>query len=256
MRNNKVKNSKKTKKRKNWLFKFLSKIVSGIYGKKKLVGLENIPTEPAIIVGNHAQIHGPLSAELKFPYKKSIWCIGALMNMKEAPAYAMDDFFKYKSKKPLWFYKMLAYISAVVSVYMYKHADVIGVYKDLRGITTFKKSLRAIKDGDHIIIFPECHTEFNEIVNEFQTKFVDLARLYFKDSGKEISFVPMYNAAKLKTIVFGKPIKFDSSAPIDEQRKTVCDYLKNQITIMAKELPEHTVIPYANISKKKYPKSK
>lgn len=238
------------------MFRFWSKIVSFFHGKKKLIGLENIPSEPVIIIGNHAQMHGPLSAELKFPYKKSIWCIGQMMNMKEAPAYALEDFFKYKSKKPLWFYKMLAYIASVISVYMYKHADVIAVYKDQRGISTFKNSLKALDDGNHIIIFPECHTPFNEIVNEFQDKFIDLARLYYKNTGKEISFVPMYNAPKLKTIVYGKPIKFDSSAPIKEQRKIICDYLKNEITNLAKELPVHTVIPYANISKKDYPKSK
>jgi len=85
---------------------------------------------------------------------------------------------------------------------------------------------------------------------------VDLARIYYKDTGREISFVPMYNAVKLKKVVYGKPIKFDSNKSIEEQRISICEYLKSEITNLAKQLPVHTVIPYENISKKKYPLSK
>ena len=83
---------------------------------------------------------------------------------------------------------------------------------------TFKDTVRELCDGNHIIIFPECPTEYNNIVNEFQDKFIDVARLYYKRSGKCISFVPMYNAVRLKKVLLGKPIKFDPNIPIDEMR--------------------------------------
>ena len=126
----------------------------------------------------------------------------------------------------------------------------------MRGISTFKNSVKALKQGAHIILYPEYHKPYNNIVNEFQTKFVDLARLYYKDTGTELSFVPMYIAPKLKTIVYGKPIKYNSAELIEQQRTTICEYLKTEITNMAQQLPVHTVIPYENISKKDYPKSK
>lgn len=251
-----MKDKNEKKKKKSLLYRFFARIINCFYGKKKFVGLENLPSEPAIIISNHAQMHGPLSAELQFPYKKSIWCIGHLMHLKEAPKYAFEDFWSRKPKWTHWFYKMLSYLIAPLCVWIFKNADVIGVYKDQRGISTFKKSIKALKQGDYIIINPECHVEYNEIVNEFQDKFIDLAKLYFKDTGKEICFVPMYNAPTLKTIVCGKPIKFDSSAPIKEQRKVICDYLKTEITKLAKDLPVHSVVPYANVPKKQYPKSK
>ncbi len=87
-------------------------------------------------------------------------------------------------------------------------------------------------------------------------KYVDVAKLYYKKTGKEISFVPMYNAAKLKTIVLGKPIKFNFNEPLDTQREKICKYLKNEITELAKQLPKHKVVPYLNIKKKNYPFSK
>ena len=122
--------------------------------------------------------------------------------------------------------------------------------------TTIYQTIEELHDGADVIIFPEEHIQFNEIINEFQTRFVDIARFYYKKYGIEVSFVPMYNAAKLKTICFGKPIKFDATLDIDSQRVKICSYLKEEITRMAKELPRHKVIPYGNISKKDYQYSK
>ena len=250
----KNKNTNKTKNKP--FFRFLERVARGICGKQKFVGIENIPDEPSIIVGNHAQIYGPWVNQLFFPHKKRIWVIGHMLHRKEVPEYAFQDFWGYKPKWTHWFYRMLAHLIAPICVYIHKNADTIGVYKDTRGISTFKNSVQALKDGSHIVIFPECHTGFNEIVNEFQDKFVDLARIFHKDTKKEISFVPMYTAPKIKTVVYGKPTKYDCSVPIEEQRKKIVEYLKNEITTTAKDLPVHTVVPYANISKKKYPKSK
>lgn len=231
-------------------------VVRLFYRKRKFIGIDNIPEEPSIIVGNHAQLHGPLSCELFFPTNKYIWCIGQMMKIKEVPTYAYKDFWSYKPKYIRWLYKIFSYIIAPISSYYLSKADTIAVYKDARLLSTYRETMDKLDEGANIIIFPECHEEFNNIVNEFQDKFIDLAKLYYKKTGKELSFVPMYNAAKLRTIVFGKPIKYNFNIDIDEQRKIICYHLKNEITNIAKELPVHTVIPYKNISKKRYVKSK
>lgn len=251
-----MKNRKNKTKRKPLLFKFVKSILSLSYKKYKLLGLENIPAEPSIIVGNHVQATGPISAEICFPYNKKIWCIGQMMNYKTAPPYAFDDFYKYKPKCLHWFYKIIAFLISPILVYVNKHADTIAVYKDGRGLSTFKNSAQSLKDGNHLIIFPECHTPFNEIVNDFQTNFVNVAKLHYKTTNVQISFVPMYIAPKIKTIVYGKPIKFDANINMEEQQQIICTHLKTEITKMAKELPIHTVVPYANVPKKQYPKSK
>ena len=84
---------------------------------------------------------------------------------------------------------------------------------------------------------------------------MDIARLYYKRTGKELSFVPLYIAPKLKKMYLGKPIKFCAETPIAEERRRICDYLMNEITNIAVGLPEHTVVPYRNIPKKLYPKN-
>lgn len=246
----------KKNKKKPLFFKFFVLIVRIFYRKRKLVGVENIPSEASLIIGNHAQIHGPVSSQLFYDRYKYIWCIGEMTKLKEVPAYAYKDFWMYKPKYIRWFYKVVSYLIAPISAYLFSRADTIPVYKDSRMRTTINMTLEKLRDGADVIIFPEEHTEFNEIINEFQTRFIDLARFYYRKYGVEISFVPMYNAAKLKTIVFGKPIKYDSTLDIETQRIMICNYLKEEITRIAKELPRHKVIPYGNVSKKDYPYSK
>lgn len=65
----------------------------------------------------------------------------------------------------------------------------------------------------------------------------------------------MYNAVRLKKVLIGKPIKFNPDNEISTERKRINDYLKQEITNLAKSLPIHIVVPYSNIKKKEYPKS-
>ena len=104
-----------------------------------------------------------------------------------------------------------------------------------------------------MVIFPEHDADHNHILCEFQDRFIDVAKLYYKKTGKELLFVPLYIAPKLKSMYFGKPIRFDPDAPIAEERSRICKYLMQEITEIAVSLPEHTVIPYRNIPKKHYP---
>ena len=66
----------------------------------------------------------------------------------------------------------------------------------------------------------------------------------------------MYTAPALKSVYFGKPVRFDASAPADEERHRICTEMMDAITAMARDLPEHKVVPYPNIPKSEYPSNK
>ena len=93
----------------------------------------------------------------------------------------------------------------------------------------------------------------HSIINDFQTRFVDVAGMYHKRTGKEISFVPLYVAPRLKKLVLGKPIRYCAANPKEQERERICDHLMEEITSLACSLPPHTVVPYKNIPKKDYP---
>lgn len=235
------------------IYRVIKWIVKICYPKIEVVGAENLPDEPVIIVGNHTQMNGPIVCELYTPGKHYIWCAGQMMHLKEVPAYAFQDFW---SQKPKWthpLYKLLAYIIAPLSVCVFNNANTIGVYRDTRIISTFKNTVNKLCEGASVVVFPEHDVKYNNIIYEFRDKFIDIAKLYYKKTGKELAFVPLYIAPKLKKMYLGKPIRFCAADPMEEERSRICKYLMAEITEIARSLPEHTVVPYRNIPKKQYP---
>ena len=242
-----------TQQKTSVLFKFIKWCVKVCYPKIQVEGIENLPEEPVIIVGNHCQMNGPIVGELYVPDEPYIWCAGEMMHLKAVPEYAFRDFW---SQKPKWthpFYKLLSYIIAPLSVCVFNNARTIGVYHDTRIISTFKNTVKKLQEGKSVVIFPEHDEKYNHVIYDFQDKFIDIAKLYYKKTGKELSFVPMYIAPKLKKIFLGKPVCFRATEPTDADRSRICNYLMEEITAIAEAQPEHTVVPYRNIPKKEYP---
>lgn len=234
-------------------YRVIYRLVRLFYPKIQVSGTENLPEEPCIIVGNHTQMNGPIACQLYFPGRRKIWCAGQMMHRKEVPAYAFQDFW---SQKPRWthpFYKLLSYLIAPLSQCIFNQADTIPVYRDSRIVTTFKQTVKELANGENMIIFPEHDAPHNHIVYDFQDRFIDIARLYYKKTGKEIYFVPMYIAPALKSMHIGQPVRFQSGEAMEAERRRICDYLMDSITDMAETLPLHRVVPYRNIPKKQYP---
>ncbi len=223
------------------------------YPKITVEGVENLPTEPCIVVGNHTQMNGPICAELYFPGKRKTWCAYQMMYLKEVPAYAFEDFWSGKPKWTHWFYRLLSYVIAPVSACVFTNADTIAVFRDNRLLTTFKHTLSALESGENVIIFPECYDPHNHIVYQFQDRFVDVAKLHYKRTGKALAFAPLYIAPTLKKMFIGKSIDFCPDLPMEEQRRQICDYLMAEITKLADSQPLHRVVPYPNVPKREYP---
>ena len=236
------------------IYRIIRWLVWLFYPKMKVVGAENIPkNEPIIAVGNHTQMNGPIACELYFPVERYTWCAGEMMHLQEVPAYAYRDFWSGKPGWIRWFYKLFSYIIAPISVCVFNNANTIGVYHDTRIITTFRQSIEKMQQGLSMVIFPECAEPYNNIIYRFQDKFIDLARFYYKKTGEEIAFIPLYIAPALKTMYFGRPIRFRADVPIAEERSRICGELMDSITEIARGLPEHRVVPYLNLPKKEYP---
>ena len=234
-------------------FRCIKGLIRLFYPKTAVVGAEHLPDRDAIIVGNHTQMHGPIACELYCPGNHYTWCAGQMMHLKDVPAYAYQDFWSRKPRYIKWFYKILSYLIAPLSVCLFNNANTIGVYHDTRVLSTFKTTVTRLSEGNNIVIFPEHDVPYNHILCDFQDKFVDVAKLYYKRTGREVSFVPLYLAPALKTMYFGKPIQYCAANPPEAERRRICDYLMEEITQIAVNLPRHRVVPYNNVPKRDYP---
>lgn len=239
----------------SWIYRLIRWFVRLFSPKFQVIGAERLPDGPCVIVGNHSQMYGPIAGELYTPGKHYIWCAGEMMHPKEVPAYAFADFWSGKPKAFHWFFKLLSHMIVPLSVCIFTNAHTIPVYHDARLRSTFRESITKLQEGSTIVIFPEQHIKHNNIVCDFQDKFIDLARFYYKKTGEELSFVPMYLTPRRKEMIFGEPVRFHAGVPIAEERRRICDTLMDRITQIAVALPEHTIVPYPNMPKKDYPKN-
>lgn len=223
------------------------------YKKMTVEGIENLPEEPACIVGNHSKMNGPISCELYFPGSHYTWCIAEMLHKKDVAAYAYKDFWSHKPIAVRWFYRLLSHLIGPLAEFLLGNSYTIGVYHDKRIVQTFRESLEKMEEGASIIIFPEHDVPHNNIVHEFQSGFVDIARLYYRKTGRDLPFVPLYVCPALKKLVIGKPVYYDHTADKKAEPQRIARALMDAVSELAYEQPPHTVIPYPNIPKKDYP---
>ena len=242
-------------KKTSFVYKILRFLVYLFYPRPRIVGTEKLPEEPCILVGNHTQMNGPIVGELFLPGRHYIWCAGQMMRWAEVSDYAFTDFWSFKPKWTHPFFRLLSWLITPLAVCLFNNAHTIPVYHDTRLRTTLRESIERLQEGNNLVIFPERNAPYNHILYDFQDRFIDLAKLYYRKTGQAIAFVPMYIAPTLRETHFGEPIRFNPEAPIDEERGRIKQALMDSITDLAESLPEHTVIPYRNIRKRDYPKN-
>ena len=239
----------------DWRYRVVFSLVRMFSPKFRLAGIENLPHEPCVIVGNHSQMYGPIAGEIYTPVKHDIWCAAEMMNRKEVAAYAYQDFWSGKPRPVRWFYRLLSRLIGPLAELIFTNAHTVPVYHDMRIVSTFRESVQKLEAGSSMIVFPEHYAEHNNIVHEFRDRFVDLAAFYYRKTGTELCFVPMYLAPRLKLMTYGTPVRYRADAPAEEERKRICRELMDRITSIAVSLPEHTVVPYPNIPKRFYPRN-
>ena len=235
-------------------YRFIRGTIDLLYPKMRCLGEEHLPAgEPVIFVGNHCQAHGPLTGELRMPVPRKTWCSSEMMERDRVADYAFRDFW---SQNPKWthpFYKLLSHAIVPLAVLLFNHAETIPVYRDSRVLTTFKETVKALENGSSVLIFPEHDQRCNQILDDFQDRFIDVAKLYNRRTGKALAFVPMYIAPALRCFCFGEPVRFDPAAPIEDERARIKRELTERITALAEALPRHKVVPYRPQPKKNWP---
>src|SRR5690554_6333513 len=235
------------------LFRIIFFFVHLFYVKIQVHAKEALE-EGSIYVANHAQINGPIVSYLYHPNKKKIWVISDMCHIKTVPSYAMEDFWGHKKKPFRFFYKILSYLIAPLSVHIMKNGGTIPVYRSMAISKTFQKTMESLQAKEDVVIFAENRSPYNHIINDFSENFVDVAKIYFKRHQKRLNFYPVYICPKLKKMMIGSKITFDETKDIVEERSKVTRHLKDEITSMALSLPRHKVIPYDAKEKRKYNK--
>lgn len=224
--------------------KIMHAIARMVFPKAKTVFEIPFDNEPAVFVCNHSGIRGPVLMTLDFHVRHKTWTLSYAMDRKKAVNYAFHDILVGDSRRFKGFYRFLSKVISIALPELLKYEPVIPVYHDSNLISTFKQSIKALNDGESLVIFAESSERYTEYINRLQVGFIDFARLYYRRSGKRINFYPVYVEKKNAVISVGKPIAYDPGISMDEQRQRIALYLCDNIDRLARRLPPHTPMPF------------
>lgn len=215
-----------------------------MFRKAKTTYETPVPDEPAVFVSNHSGVRGPVMTTLYFPRRQNSWTVSFALDQEKVKNYAYHDILFGDARRCKGFWRFLSKIIGALLPSLLRFENVIPVYHDSNIVKTFKQSVKALKDGNDLIIFAESPQRYTPYVNRLQPGFVDLAKLYYRRSGKCLRFYPMYVEKKNAVISIGTPIVYDPEQLMEEQREQITAYLADEIDRLARKLPPHKPRPF------------
>lgn len=214
------------------LFNVLSRIAYPFLPVKKAEFAEPIGEEPVIFLANHLGAVGPMYMAITFPLHDNvaIWCNEGMMEESMTVEYVRHDWWwRPESKLAPLYCATIPYIARAIVPKVLRSAPTIAVCRDARIMTTMRKSLAALKEGRHIVIFPELPDGHDSHAEELQMGWLNLVTMYHRMTGKKIRLVPVHIDTKGKVFRVGKGITADPELPLTEQEHRIERYLAASI---------------------------
>lgn len=176
--------------------------------------------DPCVFVGNHCGLLGPLDMIGKFELRDDTapWFNAACMFPKEVPAYVRQDYWWKPGcfLEPL-FNATLPYLAVLVLPPVLRTVPGVPVYHDMRVMTTMRQSIRLLKEGNNLLIFPEQPSGWKSHHTWINTGFLQLAPMLHKATGKALKFWPVHIDHKNHVIRVSAPIAYDPQRTVEEQ---------------------------------------
>lgn len=207
-------------------FAFLRWLLKIVTPSMKTLWSREFDGEPAVFVCNHDRAYGPIAMCVHFDRSREIrpWINHEVLSAKTMPAYVRKDFWYPPDK---WYTKILdytlAYFYSAIIPPILRGSACIPVYHDTGVMSTLRSSVDALKNGFHIILFPEHPTGYNEYGQDVFNGFISLGRLLDRRADKTLSFYPTFVDWKGREIRIAPPIPYDPEADFDLQAQQISE---------------------------------
>ncbi|MGO9310720.1 MAG: lysophospholipid acyltransferase family protein [Spirochaetia bacterium] len=226
--------------------RYFFKVLRRLFFNAHLSGLENLRTsEPFILVANHAGAFGPVSVITSIPLRIYPWVAYEVTDLKTVAPRIQAEFVEQelRLRPPLSVY--LGKVIGRVCVALMKDIGAIPVYQKSKAITrTVMRSLALLQQGKNILVFAEDSTKIiNDVLCEFCTGFIHVARLYYQSTKKAVQFLPVAVNRRVGRILVGAPIRFDGTVPFTREKQRLKCELETSVYSLYKELESDVPAP-------------
>ena len=218
---------------------YFYQVLRRLFFNARLRGLENLSaTEPMILVANHAGAFGPVSVITSMPGDVHPWVAHEVTDIDTAAPRIQAEFCEAELRLKPPVSVLLGRLIGSVCVALMKDIGAVPVYqKSKRVRSTLVRSLSLLQQGKTILVFAEDSTRrLNDVLCEFRTGFVHVARLYYEATMKAVQFLPVAVHRKAGKILVGPPIRFDGTTPFAREKLRVKRALESSVYSLYQEL--------------------
>lgn len=193
-------------KRRGPLLRFLRVLIRRFKSKvitTKLFTGEYEPT--AIFLSNHSGASGPMNLTIYFSeFFRPLGTYEMVGKYKERWHYLYHTFYQRKLKYSKLKSFILATLFGLISRVLYYDIGLIPTYPDARFISTIKICMKALRNKQSLLVFPEDSSqEYAVEISKFFAGFVVIARKYFETTKIDIPIYPMYFSKLKQKIIVG-----------------------------------------------------
>ncbi len=212
----------------------------------RVAGREYLRREeyPSVFVCNHGFIYGPISAVIYLPTYFRPWVHNVMLDP--------DTAFREMSKSLSFLKKIFGKRAGSCLIRQLTRATcwalnscnpipvIRGASRDV--MTTFNESLKALEDGDNILIFPEKprnllkavpDADYNpDSVRSFYTGFAHIGKMYYDRCGKALLFYPLFSDRESHSFRIGKPVLYDPALEPHESKRRLAEQLQQRMSAL------------------------
>ena len=165
----------------------------------------------------------------KFPLRDKChpWMNAAMMDPRQVPAYVRQDYWWTPGSffEPV-LTRTLPYLAAAIVPPVLRSSPGVPVYHDIQVVKTFRQSVGRLKDGHHLIIFPEQPDGFQSHEQRLNKGFLQIAPMAYRTLGLRLKFYPVYIDYKRHTFHVSAPAQYDPELPLAEQEERILAVLR------------------------------
>ena len=218
---------KNQKKKRKAYFEIMKKMMKGRYKRPNFIYLGEEISNSSVVLSNHEGTDAPMALEMYLPKPIRMW--GAHeMNSGLIKMYKYQSRVYYHETKHwnLFLSRLFCLIASPLTNLFYSGLDLISTYKDGRFIKTIRETIKALNDGDNIVIFPEDSEKgYLAELEGFHAGFVLMCEQALKE-GVDVSIHVSYFKKKENVYIIDKPVKYselkNKYASRDEIAKQLC----------------------------------
>ena len=194
-------------------------------------------TEPAVYICRHGNMRGPVLSMVNIPMPIHPWAFYVFCDKDTCYKHYCDYTFSVRFGWKKWQAQAISRLIAGGVAKLVNSAGGIPVYRNsAKVMSTFRLSLEALGRGESLLIFPEVdYTAEEGEVGKMYEGFLMLEKMYLKETGKHLPFIPMHLSEKKRTMVLGEAICFRDGKPFAQERDEVITRLQKALNALKEE---------------------